>query len=86
MKWSHRTGDSPKINKRTWWNNHTGQKILKKVHEWTGWNIRTPVNNFSQNVENLAYFETVLKTLLDDNVDFFLSRNNEKKTPWNFKN
>ena len=30
----------------------------------------TPVNNFSQNIENLAYFEPVLKTL-DDNFDFF---------------
>ena len=78
MKQSHRAGDSPKDNKRTWWNNRTGQKILQKVHERTGWNNCTPVNNSSQNIENLVYFETVLKILLDDN--FFFSRIIEKNT------
>ena len=33
----------------------------------------TPVNNFSQNIDNLAYFEPVLKTL-DDNFDFFFKK------------
>ena len=32
---------------------------------------RTAVHNSSQNIENLAYFENVLKTLLDDNFIFF---------------
>ena len=66
---SYRAGDSPKIDKHIWWKNLTGQKILQKFHESIGWNTYTPVNNFSQNIENLAYYETVLKTLLDDNSD-----------------
>ena len=36
------------------------------------------LNNHSQNIENLAYFENVLKTLLDDNFIFF-SRNIEEE-------
>ena len=39
------------------------QKILSKGYECTGWNNHKPVNNFSQNIENLAYFEKVLKPL-----------------------
>ena len=65
-------------NKRTVWNNSTGQEILQKiinaheeiiaqgkkniqkVHERTGWNNRILMNNFSQNIENLACFENIV--------------------------
>ena len=52
-------------------------KISQKSWWMPGWNNHTPVNNFRQNVKNLAYFQTVFKTLLNDNFDIF-SRNVEK--------
>ena len=45
-----------------------------RPNESTGWNNHTPLNNFCQNIENLAYFENVLKTLLDGNFDFFFKK------------
>ena len=47
----------------------SGTHMIKYSHRANSWNNRTLVYSFSQNIQNLAYF--VLKTLLDDNFDYF---------------
>ena len=42
--------------------------------------LLSPVNNHSQNIENLAYFETVLKTLLDEKFNSFFQEILKEKT------
>ena len=51
------------------------KKFSKKfMKAYIGGNTHNPVNNFSQNIENLAYYETISKTILDDNFDIFFKK------------